>query len=149
MLIHMIMWFLDASHHYVTCPFWKKKVTCKRKTTQKRAGLKKSGYKKPRRAAIGKRKSTSIKTSRKHPPPNKVRRQNKHNTSKSTSSEKLSAKSPNRRAIIHPKYDNCALPSLVAPNYYPLLGPFGMLFNDIYDYQLDIPSSHLYCAIRK
>ncbi len=47
------MWFHDASYHHVICLFWKKKVTSQRRTLQKRAVFKKSGYKKPRRAAIG------------------------------------------------------------------------------------------------
>ena len=109
------------------------------------------GYKTPRRAAKGKRNSMKITTSRKHQSPKKVRGQNitkgELKTSKSTSSEKVSAKSPNRRGIIDNEYEGNSLPSFVAPHYTPLLGPFGMLFNFIYDYQLDIPSSHLYCAI--
>jgi hypothetical protein len=114
---------------------------------QKRAVFKKSGYKKPRRATKGKGKAISNNTSRKHQSPKKVRRQNRLKTSKSTLSAKVSAKSPNRRGIIVTQYDGNSFPSLVAPHYFPLLGPFGTLFHDIFDYQLDIASSHLYCAI--
>ncbi len=50
-------------------------------------------------------------------------------TSKSISSEKVSAKSPNRRGKIDTEYEGNVFSSHVAPHYTPLLGPFGMLFN--------------------
>jgi hypothetical protein len=89
----------------------------------KKPSVKKSSTRKPKSPKKVKRKAKSPKKVKRHTPT-----KGKPKTAKSTSSEEVTTKSPRLKQKSNITSQGKELPSHVASNYTPLLGPFGMLF---------------------